>query len=403
MHVAATHTDFPLYAQPRLKRLADSLTGRGDRLTVIEVAGAGGIYSFSQKRTSRQGWQVLFENAEVEDLRPSTISQALFAKLDDLRPDVVLAGGIAFPSGATSVRWCRTRKRGVVIMDAVRALDVPRSRLVNAIKRRIYANVDAMLVPAPGHDASYVWWGIPPHRIFHGLNVVDNEWFARNAEAARKDTGPLPFSCRPQSPFFLGVGRQNPNKNWDCALQAYARYRSEASLPWDLVLVGDGPSRGALEHAVAVRRIEGVHFVGFLTQEALCKYYAAAAALVLPSCRDAWPNVVNEAMACGLPVLVTNAAGCVPTIVKDGENGWSFDPHRPDDLATRMLALSRLEKSQLKAMGDKSREIVSHWGLERFVDGATEAIDACKSVRRGFRSPIDRLILTAWKGRYRPL
>jgi len=108
-------------------------------------------------------------------------------------------------------------------------------------------------------------------------------------------------------------------------------------------------------------------------------------------------------MACGLPILVTNTAGCVPTIVKDGENGWTFDPRRPEDLATRMLALSRLEECQLKAMRDRSCEIVRQWGLERFVEGATGAIDACKSVRRGFRSPIDRLILSAWKGRYRPL
>jgi len=288
-------------------------------------------------------------------------------------------------------------------MDDIRTVEVPRSWLVNAVKRRVYRNVDAVLVPAPSHDDSYAFWGVPRCRIFHGLNAIDNDWFGRRVDAIRATSkpveGPNPSTAR----FFLGVGRQNPNKNWMCVLRAYALYRSRTPSPLELVLVGDGPSRHDLQDYASRAVGKDVRFVGFVGQEELCTYYACAAALLLASYKETWSQVVNEAMASGLPVLLTRNAGSATTLLHEGENGWTFDPNDPEELARHMLALTQLSEERRRQMGQRSREIISHWGLDRFVQGALAAIDAVKDVRRGFASPLDRCILALWKGRYRPL
>jgi len=401
MHVVMTHVSFPLYWQPRLRSLAERLQGRGNRLTVLEVARGGGMYSFAGEGNCLPS-HVLFEGAAIEELRSPAICRAVFAKLDSLAPDVVVAGPIAFPPGVTAVRWCRSRGRGVIVCDDARHCDVTRSPIVNAVKRRIYANVDAVLVSAASHRDDYVRWGIPASCIFFGLSVVDNGWFASRAQRARENGLDAAVSLD-RRPYFLGAGRQNANKNWLCALRAYATYRSRVASPWDLVLLGEGPTRASLEQYVAEVRLAGVRFVGFQSQEELCRYYAFAGAFVLPSFRETWGNMVNEAMACGVPVLVSKNAGCVETLVREGATGWKFDPASPGQLAEQMVRVASLSDAELETMRAAARETIEEWPLDRFTEGMLAAIDVANNSRRGFCSLVDRCILRLWKGRYRPV
>jgi glycosyltransferase involved in cell wall biosynthesis len=137
-------------------------------------------------------------------------------------------------------------------------------------------------------------------------------------------------------------------------------------------------------------------------QTTLCGFYALAGCLVLPSHAETWGLVVNEALACGLPVLVSRQCGCAETLVKPGTNGWIFDSRDADGLAALMGRIASLSDKERAAMSGASRAMVSDWGLERFAQGAWEAVQMCRNVTRGFASPIDRAVLRLWKGRYRP-
>jgi glycosyltransferase involved in cell wall biosynthesis len=154
---------------------------------------------------------------------------------------------------------------------------------------------------------------------------------------------------------------------------------------------------------VAADRIEGVRFFPACAPEEACDYYALASAAVLPSYfGETWGLVVNEAMACGLPVLVSNQCGCAQSLVRQGLNGYTFSPSDSSELATFLARISALNDDQLRRMGDHSREIVAGWSLERFAQEAMAAVSCCFQGTRRRASFVDRLLLRAWHGRYRP-
>jgi glycosyltransferase involved in cell wall biosynthesis len=339
----------------------------------------------------------------MEEIPARTASKALYRKLEQLQPDVVFSGAIAYPSGATAARWARTHRRPLVVFDDARWRNVPRPRLVNWVKRRIYGNVDGILIPAPSHQPDYGDWGVSPSRMFFGLDVVDNDAWAARADEALSNAGGARARWGLPGRYFLAVGRQVAKKNFTRLIQAYGIYRaSRGDSALDLVMVGEGPQRGRLEAFVRERGIGGVHFHPFRKPEELGAYYALAKALVLPSVSETWGLVVNEAMACGLPVLVSSECGCAETLVSEGCNGWTFGPLDPEALAKLMARFEQLGDSEHSAMGEASRRIIAQWGLDWFVQGVRTALQAVQGNHRGFASALDHLILTAWNGRYRP-
>ena len=406
MRVVVTHTEFRLYWLARLRDLERFLQERGAELIVVEVAGRGSPHEFAGPSSAggTSNWVCLFQDVRTEELSAANMSMALWKTLERLEPDVVLATGLAFPPGATGVRWCRERRRPIVIMDNARMEDVPRSPIVNYVKAQLYRNVDAVLLPAASHVASFSGWGIDRKKMFFGLNVLDNEWFASQAQSACGRADALRQQYNLPERFFLGIGRQIAKKNWTTLIDAYGRYRHEChGRPWHLVLVGQGPERPALAASAEKNGVADIRFVPFVEPQELCVYYSLAGALVLPSFHgETWGLVVNEAMACGLPVIVSDQCGCCETLVCEGENGWPFGPTDTAQLANIMTKLACQSETQLQAMGDRSRDIIADWPLGRFAEGVWQAIEFCRGTSRGYDSLLSRALLSFWKGRYQP-
>ena len=408
MRIVVVHMDLSLHWPVRLGKLQELVERKGGAITVVEAATRGSPYDFARRgqpdAAPLRGWVSLFGDAKLSGLSPRVIADKVWRILDQIDPDVVLSGPVAFPTGATAVRWCRSRRRGVVVIDNARLEDVPRSSLINAVKRRVYRNIDAMLVPAASHLATCRYFGIPAERVFFGVNVVDNEWFAGWAETHRREGNRDVCEMRLPDNYFLGVGRHVEKKNWPGLISAYDMYRRTVERPWDLLLVGDGMRRGAIDDRIRAVGSRGIHLLPLVTHAELCTLYANAECLVLPSYYgETWGAVVNEAMACGLPVLVSDECGCAQTLVRAGENGWQFSPHRPADLAALMQRMSTLPAEARAAMGKASQQIIREWSLDRFAEGAWGAIEAVCNCDRGFVSPLDRALFSLWHGRFRPI
>ena len=123
--------------------------------------------------------------------------------------------------------------------------------------------------------------------------------------------------------------------------------------------------------------LEHVRLPRFKQAQQLVDYYAHALGFIHSATNEAWGLVVNEAMACGLPVLVSRRCGCAWDLVKEGINGFTFDPHQVDEMARRMREVADLTPTARDQMGRASREVIAHFGPEAFADGLLAAMDAC--------------------------
>jgi glycosyltransferase involved in cell wall biosynthesis len=213
---------------------------------------------------------------------------------------------------------------------------------------------------------------------------VDNDHYARRAETARR--APEGRRGLPASPYFLAVSRFAPEKNLPRLIRAFALYRASVrhGEPWDLALCGDGPAAAEVEAAVRASGVEGsIHRPGFLQADELSRWYGFASAFVHPSLMEPWGLVVNEAAACGLPLLVSDRAGCVETLVPspEGTTGARFDPRNVRAIAHQLAWMAGLPESERQDMGRRAAEVVAEWGPERFASGALDALGRADSRR----------------------
>jgi glycosyltransferase involved in cell wall biosynthesis len=187
---------------------------------------------------------------------------------------------------------------------------------------------------------------------------VDTRRYAPRASATARP--PLPR----RRLRLLCVGRLAPAKGQQLLLQACARLQGEG-LDFELRLVGDGPDRAPLEHALQALGLSGrVSLLGARNQSEVREELALADLFVLPSLAEGIPVVLMEAMAFGLPTLSTTVNG-IPELIRDGETGLLVSP---GDVSALCAALRRLlTEPTLRATlaGHGRRQVRAHFELDR--------------------------------------
>ena len=364
----------------------------------VETAGNDLTYDWRVERGEEPFRRVqVFPDREFEAIPPAEMHVGVTAALDRLDPDAVAIISYSTPDARAALAWCRRRRRTAVLMAATKADDAPRVAWREHVKRRLVSQFDAALVGGTPQRRYLEALGFSPERIFQPYNVVDNAFFASGAEEARRASErwrSLP-GLEANTPFFLASNRFLRPKNLDGLLQAYRRYREAAPRPWRLLLLGDGPERPGLEAIVREYGIEGVVFCGFRQVEELPAYYGLAAAFVHPALKETWGLVVNEAMAAGLPVLVSARAGCARDLVQDGQNGYLLDPRDEAALAGLMTRMASMPEGERAAMGRRSREIVDAWSPACFAKGLWRAVEAGKGAADRPLAPLPGALLWA--------
>ena len=348
------------YHLARLRAVDARCRAEGAALTAVEVARDDALYPWRPERGAEAFERVTTLDGTVEAAAPAAVRAAVTAALDAADPDAVAFPSYATPDARAALAWCRRQRRAAVLLFDSRAQDAARSPWREAVKRVLVAQADAALVAGTPQAAYLQSLGMPAARTFRPVDVVDNAHFRDGAEEAR----------RPGSPSFLSVNRLVARKGVEVLIEAYRRYRQRVAAPWPLVLVGDGPERAAL----AAHGVEGVTWAGALQIDALPAAYGQAACYVHPARIDPWGLVVNEAMAAGLPVLVSTGAGCAPDLVQG--NGWTFPPDDPDALADRLVQVSALSPAARAALGRRSQAIIAGYTPEAFADGLWSAANA---------------------------
>jgi glycosyltransferase involved in cell wall biosynthesis len=139
-----------------------------------------------------------------------------------------------------------------------------------------------------------------------------------------------------------------------------------------LLLVGSGANQRELEERAKRNAPGTVQFLGFVHREELPEIYALAEGLIFPTHSDPWGLVVNEAMACGLPIIVTSVAGCALDLVEDGWNGYVVPPRDGSRLANAMANLLG-DAGRREEMGRRSRERIEAFSPVAWARGMLEA------------------------------
>lgn len=386
MKFALCFTNFGPYHLARLRALASRLSARGDRLIGYELAGSEHRYPWRQNRSDEPfEWTTLFPKRVLETIPAVECRAAIVSALDHDRPDAVGSVGYVRPESMAAARWAIGHELPAILMSESQAIDRRHVWWKELVKRRRLRSFDSALVGGPTHRDYLVELGMPSARIALGYNAVDNDYFARNARIWRQH--PTSRSGLPPAPYFLTVCRFVPEKNLVRLIKAFARYRAQCDpiTAWHLVICGDGPLAPQLEQAIAQSHCaRAIHRPGFLQSDALPRWYAHAGAFVLPSFSEPWGLVVNEAAASSLPLLVSSRAGCAPTLVPqpNGTTGSRFDPFDVNSLAHKLVWMAALTDHDRRAMGARAAETVSHWGPDRFAQGAVESLDLAHAPNR---------------------
>lgn len=260
--------------------------------------------------------------------------------LDRYNPNVILAGGYNYLAMWQAQQWARDHRTPLLLWSESNSRDFRNSFWpVEFAKRKFIERCHGYVVPGTSAAAYLASFGVAKEKICVAPNAVDVERFATGAEQARLDPGQRERLGLPAQ-YFLYVGRFVRSKGIYDLLAAYAKLPAEICRVTGLVFVGDGEERGELSRRSRKVQTGCVIFPGFVQRDELAAYYANANALVFPTHSDPWGLVVNEAMACGLPVITTDAPGCTADLVCDGMNGCVVPVGDPDRLSQAMLTLA---------------------------------------------------------------
>ena len=162
-------------------------------------------------------------------------------------------------------------------------------------------------------------------------------------------------------------------------LDAYGTLAPALRAQIGLVFVGDGAARAELEKQAGAIVPGTILFPGFAQREPLASYYALAEMFVFPTHSDPWGLVVNEAMACGLPIISTNAAGCSADLVQDQGNGCVVQAGEIQPLASAMQELAGNTELRIQ-MGQRSRERILRYSPEACAEGIARAVLSTESI-----------------------
>jgi 1,2-diacylglycerol 3-alpha-glucosyltransferase len=307
--------------------------------------------------------------------------------LDDLQPNIVAIPGWGFPISRTALSWCQNHGVPTILMSESKWDDDQRQWWKELMKSWLYVKkYDAAIVGGKLHRDYLVQLGFASDRIFFGYDVVDNDYFAQQAEAARLDVAAVRQRqpAIPTKPYFIAVTRLVKRKNVYRLVEAFAAYRQQIgdTRAWDLVICGSGEEEPAIRNLILEKQLQYcVHLPGFIPYQTIGDWYGLANAFVHPALQEQWGLVLNEACAAGLPILSSRTVGASYELVCDGKNGLLFAAENTQDITRSLLNFHQIDSNSRKQMGELSQNIVANYSPQKFAEGIFQAIATLSSYK----------------------
>ena len=367
--IAVLFAQFSAYHIDRCQAVARRFSGRAEVLAV-EVATSSATYAWEASGAVDGARKItLFPGQSYDSV---AWPRRLWRQLKALwRCDSVLIGiGYNEPDIIVLTWLLALLGVRVIALSESKFDDKPRRVGVELIKALILAPYHAAIVGGHRHLAYFRFLGFHRRRVLPGYDTVDLARVRAMGGGVAAPDGAA-YAARD----FIFVGRFVDKKNLIELIEGYALYaKSAGAAARRLVLIGSGPEEAEIRaRAEALGVTQLVEFPGFLGAEAVAQRLGGGLALVLPSAEEQWGLVVNEALAFGLPALVSPAVGSGDLLVRNLVNGYVIELNSPGGLAAAMTALAGDER-RWQAMVGAAHERAWLGDTERLADAAEALI-----------------------------
>lgn len=360
MRVLLLYQFFGPYHLARWRHWQEQAQAAGLEPMAVQIFSSQDFYQWPEAAQERIVNLRLATNGR-DELRLRELHRWL-AALRQLQPNLVIVVGWGTRDAVLTHLWCRMRGIPRILITDTHREGLVRSKLKDALKRWLVRDVAGALVGGVASRRYLKGLGVDTEFVIDGCNVVDNEFFSK-AVSKRDSSGYR----------LLTLSRLLHRKNLLAAGEAFLEFVQKRPTveDWTWTIAGYGPLESDIR-LLAERSRGRVRWVGAISHEQLPEIYADSDLFWMPSLDEPWGLAVNEAMAAGLPVLVSNHCGCHEDLVTPG-NGWTFNP---TGKAAMVAALCRAaaDHQRWPAMGAASSALVAHWGLERFSAGLLQLI-----------------------------
>lgn len=290
------------------------------------------------------------------------INPDAFRRIDAFQPDAILVYGWAYHTHTKILRnykgkfpvWFRGDSN---LMDKGTGW---KTLLKCLFLRWIYSHIDKAFYVGIANKAYFKKCGLKENQLVFAPHAIDITRFAENrlieALNFRKE-----LNIQETDILVLFAGKLELKKDPEILLNAFAQLGQKNV---HLLFVGNGALEDELKSkSKGIKNEERVHFMPFQNQKTMPLVYQSCDLFCLPSPGETWGLSVNEAMAAGKAVLLSDKVGCAADLVKDGQNGYLFKSGDQDDLLSK-LKLACISSSHLVNFGSHSKEIINNWSFD---------------------------------------
>jgi len=310
----------------------------------------------------------------------------IWKELNDTRPDVVVVMSWMNPTWwLTFFASLRFNIPLLLMTDA----NVNAERLMSPWKswiKRLFLGgflfriATGYLCAGTANRQLYTYYGVPDEKLVPFAYSWGYSHLLEEGKQLRDQKAELrnKYNIPQDAVVILYCGRFSTEKGSMELLEAYKRVSHSRKA---LVLVGDGRLRTRMEDFVASKGLESVYFMGFQTRNDMSIFYTLADCLILPSHRETWGMVVNEALCFSLPVVISDQVGSGPDLVIPEENGHYFPARDVSALADRITQIIELSDEDRHIMGEKSYSLIKKWTDRDLATTMVKYLDSLQIVR----------------------
>ncbi|NDC82817.1 glycosyltransferase family 1 protein [bacterium] len=345
-------------------------------LHVVYFSESESIRSWDTSQADYNYNYTILKPGPLESHNPIAISVRLIAELNRLDPEIVIIPEYVYLPYWFGLFWSLFNKKLLIFFSESTAIDNPKKWIKEWIKRQMVSRCHWGIAQGSRSAAYMATLGMNPSNITIKGYSTNNQMYATGADAASVDKASIKLGLGLLEIVILYVGRLAPEKNIPRLLTAFKTIATE-NLAVSLLIVGNGPLESELHNQVMTENIPRVVFHPFVQSTDVPKFYGIADIFILPSLREPWGLVVNEAMSAGVPVVVSNRAGSAADLISP-DTGIIIDPMDTDEISRSLKFLIDSPSERLR-LSENARKKIGHFSSKNSAKRMAEGIERAQT------------------------